>query len=550
MRAFSGVRVRTKLILSFLAVALIGALIGGLGIRSLGQVNTMSSDMYEYETRGIRFVSEAHTRFVMIGREFRNVFLASTEEARQSSINTIESLFRQLQTDLDLSQSVYRTEEGQREIAEARAYVNEYKKLVDSLLAGIGSQPYFVSSPLVREIANSVTPVGDSAEALLLKTVEDKEDFAERYSQNITEEYHTVRWGLILFTLFGVIVGLTLGVLITRFLLRQLGGEPAEVSAIADAISQGKLDIDLNLDALSKGSVMHSMGVMENSLRRLVTEVRSSSDNIATGTNQIAAGNMDLSQRTEEQAANVTETASAMEEITSTLRSNADAAREATQLAGVVRHSAAEGREVVQEVVVSIQEMQSSSEQIASIINVIDSIAFQTNILALNAAVEAARAGSEGRGFAVVASEVRTLAQRSAAAAQDIKKLIEESVSKVSEGNRKVTLAGATIDSMVEQVNQVATLIDEISSATLEQNAGVEQVNLAIGQLEEVTQQNSALVEQSAAAAAALNDQAARLVEVVRVFDLGDTIEAEAGAQYARPSRMHQLSDKSHLLNS
>ena len=548
MRFFTQMRVGTKLILGFLVVALVGALIGGLGIRSLAQVNHMTDYMYQYETRGIRYAGEAHTRLVMVGRAFRSIFLASTPRERAEAIARTQEAFDGFNESLAQTESTFTTERGKALIAQIEADAKIYKQALDSMLNNIDSQPYFSMTPLVGQIVTDVMPAGDKAEESIHEAVTGKQDQAHNYSLEITSLYHSVRNLLIVFTVLGALLGIAIGAFLTRGLLRQLGGEPATVSAVANNISQGKLDTDFDLNTLRVGSVMHSMGVMQNALRSMVMEVRNSSDSIAMGTTQISAGNMDLSQRTEEQAANVTETASAMEEITSTLRSNADSAKEATQLAAVVRSSAVAGQNAAKDVEASMEDMRSSSEQIVSIINVIDSIAFQTNILALNAAVEAARAGSEGRGFAVVASEVRTLAQRSASAAQDIKHLIEDSVNKVSAGNEKARLAGSTIQSMVEQVNQVATLIDEISAATLEQSMGVEQVNQAIGQLEEVTQQNSALVEQSAVAAASLNDQASHLVDVVRVFDLGDAIDVQARERNDRITPAQQLSAQRHLL--
>lgn len=548
MRFFTEMRVGAKLILGFLVVALISAVIGGLGIRSLSQVNGMADIMYEYETRGVRYTGEANTRLVMIGREFRNIFLASSVAGRADSIARIEELFKEFDESMVKAKETFRTKEGLQIISEIEKSGREYKLAITNILAEINTQPYFTPSPLVAQIIKNVEPAAHRTESVINDAVRVKQGFASNYSDQITELYHSIRSTLIVFTVLAALLGIAIGAFLTRGLLRQLGGEPATVSAVANNISQGKLDTDFDLNTLRVGSVMHSMGVMQNALRSMVMEVRNSSDSIAMGTTQISAGNMDLSQRTEEQAANVTETASAMEEITSTLRSNADSAKEATQLAAVVRSSAVAGQNAAKDVEASMEDMRSSSEQIVSIINVIDSIAFQTNILALNAAVEAARAGSEGRGFAVVASEVRTLAQRSASAAQDIKHLIEDSVNKVSQGNEKARLAGSTIQSMVEQVNQVATLIDEISAATLEQSMGVEQVNQAIGQLEEVTQQNSALVEQSAVAAASLNDQASHLVDVVRVFDLGDAIDVQARERNDRITPAQQLSAQRHLL--
>lgn len=315
-----------------------------------------------------------------------------------------------------------------------------------------------------------------------------------------------------------VAAAILFGILLARMVSRQLGGEPDEVASVAAAMARGDLTEQIDTDDLAPGSVMANLAVMQAALRRLVGSVLSSSNSIASGASEIAAGNTDLSQRTEEQAANLTQTASAMEQLSGTVQSNADVARQAAQRAMAASRSAENGGEVVDNVVKTMAGITESSKRIVDIISVIDSIAFQTNILALNAAVEAARAGEQGRGFAVVASEVRSLAQKSASAAKDIKALIDDSVQKVEDGSRLVDAAGETMEGIVSEVKQVTDLISEISAATSEQTSGIAQVNDAILQLSDVTQQNAALVEESAAASASLNEQAQRLVELVRAF--------------------------------
>jgi methyl-accepting chemotaxis protein len=266
--------------------------------------------------------------------------------------------------------------------------------------------------------------------------------------------------------------------------------------------------------------VVAAIDHMQQSLRKVVTQVRASSDSIATGSSQIASGNADLSQRTEEQASNLQQTAASMEELTATVKTNADSVRLATEFAGTATSAADQGGVVVGQVVRTMQGITDSSNKISDIIGVIDGIAFQTNILALNAAVEAARAGEQGRGFAVVASEVRTLAQRSAAAAKEIKGLITDSVAKVEAGSDQAGKAGKAMDDIVSQIKRLNDLLTDIGAATHEQSQGISQVGEAVNQLDQVTQQNAALVEESAAAADSLNHQAARLVEAVGVFTL------------------------------
>ena len=290
-------------------------------------------------------------------------------------------------------------------------------------------------------------------------------------------------------------------------------------------VASGDLVSDIEVEGNDEAAqLLGGMLEMRDGLSSIVSQVRVCADSISTGSNEIASGNADLSQRTESQASNLQETAASMEELSSTVKANAETAREANKLASAASDAAINGGVVVGQVVTTMEEITGASKKIADIIGVIDGIAFQTNILALNAAVEAARAGEQGRGFAVVASEVRSLAGRSAEAAKEIKNLIGASVEKIEAGSRLVGAAGASMDDIVARVKQVAGLISEISETAHEQTTGIEQINQAIGQLDDVTQQNSALVEQAAAAAESLNQQAERMVEVVSVFKLGEEV--------------------------
>jgi methyl-accepting chemotaxis protein len=290
---------------------------------------------------------------------------------------------------------------------------------------------------------------------------------------------------------------------------------------VAETVAGGDLTSRIEVTSNDEtGKLLAALKAMNTNLVRIVEQVRHSSENIAAGSGQIATGNQDLSQRTEEQASNLQQTAASMEQLTSTVKANADTARAATQLANAAREVAAQGGTVVGQVVATMGEITASSQRIAEIIGVIDGIAFQTNILALNAAVEAARAGEQGRGFAVVAGEVRSLAQRSAQAASEIKQLIGDSVEKVQAGSRLVGDAGRTMDDIVAQVRRVNDLISEISAATGEQTDGIGEVSHAVSQLDQVTQQNAALVEESAAAAESLRTQADALVKAVASFRL------------------------------
>ncbi|MET3115898.1 methyl-accepting chemotaxis protein [Undibacterium sp. GrIS 1.8] len=317
-----------------------------------------------------------------------------------------------------------------------------------------------------------------------------------------------------------LLAGIFAGVVITRSLLKQLGGEPDYAAHIASRIAAGDLAVEIENHSSDTTSLIAEMKTMRDSLVNIVGQVRTGTDTIATASSEIASGNLDLSSRTEQQASSLEKTTSSMKELTTTVKQNADNAREANQLAVSASEVARQGGVVVSQVVDTMGSISDSAKKIFDIISVIDGIAFQTNILALNAAVEAARAGEQGRGFAVVAAEVRNLAQRSAAAAKEIKTLIGNSVEQVEIGSKLVGQAGVTIDEVVSSVKHVTDIIAEISAASQEQSVGIEQVNHAIIEMDSMTQQNAALVEEAAAAAQSLQDQAAELAKVVSIFKL------------------------------
>ncbi len=332
-----------------------------------------------------------------------------------------------------------------------------------------------------------------------------------------TTYWHTLLGHLIVVLVIGAVISVAM-VLIIRNVRGSLGGEPELAARLAGSIAQGDLTQTVVLRPNDTTSMMAAMSQMQARLQRTIGEIRRSAESIASATQQIATGNSDLSQRTEQQAASLQETAASMEQLTATVKQNADNARQASGLAHNASDIATRGNDVVSRVIGTMSEINESSHKISDIIGVIEGIAFQTNILALNAAVEAARAGEQGRGFAVVAGEVRSLAQRSATAAKEIKQLIGDSVERVHNGSELVGQAGSTMGEILQAVRRVTDIMGEIAAASEEQSSGISQVGRAVTQMDEVTQQNAALVEEAAAGAASLQDQAARLHDTVSAF--------------------------------
>ncbi|MBB6132017.1 methyl-accepting chemotaxis protein [Massilia aurea] len=391
---------------------------------------------------------------------------------------------------------------------------------------------------MIREVRPVQRKWTDALNAL--SALEDKQNAQSKADAETA--FANARNFMLILLVLAVVMGIVAAVAITRSLLKQLGGEPAYTAKIAGSIAHGDLSIAIDTKASDRGSLLVEMKEMRNSLVGIVEQVRRGTETIGTASREIAAGNIDLSSRTELQASSLEKTASAMEELTATVKQNADSAREANALAATASDVARKGGDVVSQVVGTMGEINTSANKISDIIGVIDGIAFQTNILALNAAVEAARAGEQGRGFAVVASEVRNLAQRSAAAAKEIKTLIGDSVEKVERGSKLVGQAGVTMDEVVSSVKRVTDIMSEIANASAEQSAGIAQVNTSIIEMDSMTQQNAALVEQAAAAAQSLQDQAGELARVVSIFKLEEgeehhvPVQAQAKAPAAAPA--------------
>jgi methyl-accepting chemotaxis protein len=506
------IKSRLIFVIGFLSLQLIvGALVG---LVSLGFANDVTKTIYD-------------DRLIALGQLDRVVRLLNQNQlivakaitgdpaAVGKHMDEVEANIQTVAKTWDEYSATYLTPEEkiltQKFSEDRKKFVTEGLK---TAVAALRAQDTKLATDLVHGAMTQLfIPVRSGINALIQLQL----DVAKNEYEQSQRTYHLVLTGCIAAVLFGLALATLIGMWLIRAISRPLNA----AVKIADGIAAGDLTQRIEVRSSDEtGRLMQALKGMNDSLGRIVGEVRVGTDTIATASSQIAAGNLDLSSRTEEQASALEETASSMEELTSTVKQNGDNARQANQLAASASEVALKGGAVVSQVVGTMGSINESAKKIVDIIGVIDGIAFQTNILALNAAVEAARAGEQGRGFAVVASEVRSLAQRSAAAAKEIKTLIGDSVEKVDAGSKLVNEAGTTMDEIVASVKRVTDIMSEITAASREQEAGIGQINQAIAEMDTVTQQNAALVEEAAAAAESLQDQAGNLAEVVSIFKL------------------------------
>ncbi len=513
-------KLASKLLTSFIGVCAAGAVVSAVGIYNMSQMNESADDLYKLELVAISQIKEANINLLYVGRSVRNALLASSEDQRTAALAKADTDLAVMRKLLDDAKPLFWSAKGKEAFekleANWRDYVASLQKFKALAAQAQIAQQQEATAYMFGEFGKSVAQIDDQ----LGELTKLKEDNGLRAIQSIQDNYHSAITLMLMLVVASTLVGIGIGAWITRGLMRQLGGEPEEAAALAQRVASGDLSVPVDLRPGDSASVMAVLNTMQSNLSAIVQGVRNNSDSVATASAQIAQGNGDLSQRTEQQASALQQTAATMEQLGTTVRHNAESAEQANRLAQNASVVATQGGEVVGQVVNTMQGISESSRKIGDITSVIDGIAFQTNILALNAAVEAARAGEQGRGFAVVAAEVRTLAQRSAEAAKEIKTLIGRSVDQVEQGTVLVDQAGKTMGEIVNSIQRVSDIVAEITNATVQQSSGIQQVGDAVGQMDKVTQQNAALVEESAAAAESLRDQARQLVSAVGVFKL------------------------------
>ncbi|NRR30744.1 MCP four helix bundle domain-containing protein [Oxalobacteraceae bacterium] len=520
--------IRTRLMILTGSLLFAMAIVGGLGLQGFATSSEGLRAVYEDNTVPLVSLGE------MLGDIYRSRTLviggmsAENSDAAEASYKDVAVVNAKINTAWTAYKATMSSADAKAQASKFEQAWKDYAASGDQVISIAKSGDYEAASTLMKNQSQSKFELARTA--LLARMGQEKAAAQLSFTQT-TKANATSRTVVLVVLAAGLVVGAWLSLVVIGSIQRPL----KRAVEVANRVAAGDLSQQIEAGASDEtGQLMTALRDMDASLGKTIAKVRSAADTIVTAATEIASGNSDLSSRTEQQASALEETASSMEELTSTVKQNADNARQANQLAKTASDVAVKGGAVVLQVVETMGSINTSARKIVDIISVIDGIAFQTNILALNAAVEAARAGEQGRGFAVVASEVRNLAQRSAAAAKEIKTLIGDSVDKVDAGSKLVDEAGMTMNEVVDSVRRVTDIMGEIMSASQEQTDGIEQVNVAIIEMDNTTQQNAALVEQAAAAAQAMQDEAVALAGITQSFKLNASYPQAATASPAR----------------
>ncbi|MET0264771.1 MAG: methyl-accepting chemotaxis protein [Duganella sp.] len=530
----SNLNIRWRLALGFGIVVLLLAIVAVISITKINGINDAMDRLLKDRYVKVMLSNNMQDELNLQVRSLGNAIIGIKDPAQvraaldsvQASVNTNNGYTEQLRNTLN----TVKGKELFQKMADARAsYVETRNAAIKLIEAGDGEG---AGAYLLKQVRGP--------QDKFFASLDDMGNFQQENMNREAVQAEADGKSAVISTLVLAVVAAVAAVVIGVLIARSITGPVDRAVSLAQAVAAG--DLSRHIEVRGKDEVsllLQALKDMNGNLHKIVGQVRAGTDEIANASGEIATGNLDLSSRTEQQASALEETASSMEELTSTVKQNSDNARQANQLAVSATEVARRGGAVVADVVATMEAINSSANKVVDIIGVIDGIAFQTNILALNAAVEAARAGEQGRGFAVVASEVRSLAHRSAAAAKEIKGLINDSLEKVSTGNQLVSQAGSTMTEVVSSIARVTDIMGEINHASREQEVGIDQINQAITEMDTVTQRNAALVEEAAAATAALEEQASHLAQVVSVFKLDATHHAVSSPapRLAAPAR-------------
>lgn len=519
--------VRNRLLIGFGSILTTLTVILFVGLQSLSSLDDVLIKNGDYGTQEISAVAKAIGKGQGAALGMQRLIVSEDPERKAAEKKGIDIRIKEYRESMDQLRDLYKKDPSTTE--KEREMLQQIDTLAAAAIPALEKTTALGMGTDMAATRASLTGTNASAKAWtdMLGNLRDFEfDKSLQAAQKAHEEYRNARNILIFVALSGAFLSVVLAFAIARSIQRQLGGEPSEAAEVAKRIAAGDLQVQVPVQTGDRSSLMSSISQMRDQLVNMVGDIRLVTENISSASSEIANGNADLSNRTENQAASLEQTAASMSELTETVRQNADNANQANRFALEANALSDTGSAAVQTMVETISRISNSSNKISDITGVIEGIAFQTNILALNAAVEAARAGEQGRGFAVVASEVRSLAQRAAVAAKEIKTLIASSVTLVSDGAAQAENVNATMVNINQAIKQVSEIISQIASASHEQRLGIEQVNQAVSHMDSVTQQNAALVEEAAAAAKSLADQSVRLAQLMSFFRLSSSVDS------------------------